>query len=106
MIATIFVIDLIGAETGMKDTVESPEYKAWSQFKIGTWVKMRQSDGDAVLKGKRSEGGPAILPAGSEIVYKVVEVTPEKVILEGKTNTFTLKQEVPAKVDKRLILAE
>jgi hypothetical protein len=82
---------------GVQDKVENPQYKAWASFKPGSWVKH-----------KTEMEGPGGQKVEMEMTATLVEVTPEKLVLDRKqTMTFggrtmdlpVRKEEVEAKVD-------
>ncbi|HYF00944.1 MAG TPA: hypothetical protein VEJ18_18625 [Planctomycetota bacterium] len=50
---------------------ENPDYRAWSAFKPGSWVKLR-------IRGEASE---------KEVTVRLVQVTPEQVVVERTTRS-------------------
>lgn len=80
-----------------EEKVENPQYKAWASFKAGSWVKHKMV---------MDAGGRAM---EIETTATLLEVTPEKLILEqkqkmdvgGRTMELPAKrEEVAAKVEK------
>lgn len=74
--------------------VPNPDYQAWSAFKPGSMVRLRQSEKKA-------------LPAESEIVRKlvaltdaaaIVETTRSELIGDAKQELATLREEIPAMI--------
>lgn len=89
---------LVLAQMGRAEQVDNPNYKMWSNFKPGSWARYNVVTDGGAFK--------------SELVMtmKLVEVTPEKVVLETsstinaggqKIDTPAQKTEIPAKVEKK-----
>ncbi|HNW36908.1 MAG TPA: hypothetical protein PKM25_18350, partial [Candidatus Ozemobacteraceae bacterium] len=68
--ACILMAVLAAATVFAADMVDNPSYAAWSKFKIGTELKYKQVSEVANMKTE------------SEITYKLVELTPEKAVVE------------------------
>jgi hypothetical protein len=83
------------AAVAYAETVESVEYKRWSECKAGSWVTFNATVTDA--EGKKRE---------FELTNKLVEITPEKIVIEttetegGKAKTPS-KKDHAAKVEKK-----
>ncbi len=80
-----------------EEMVENPNYKAWAKFKTGASVKYKSVMDAGAAKTE------------SEIVYSLVELTPEKAVVEMKGSTMIMgnkmdmpatKMEHPAKLPK------
>jgi hypothetical protein len=77
------------------ETIESPEYKRWSECKAESWVT--HSATITENEGKKRE---------FEVTTKLVEISPEKIVLEttekegGKSKTLP-KKDYPAKIEKK-----
>ncbi|HEY9069046.1 MAG TPA: hypothetical protein VIV61_02260 [Candidatus Ozemobacteraceae bacterium] len=67
------------------DLVDNPSYAVWSKFKIGAELKYKQVSEVANMKTE------------SEITYKLVELTPEKLVVEmgGSSMVAGNKMELP-----------
>jgi hypothetical protein len=76
------------------ETMENLEYKRWSEFKPESWVTHKVT---SEMEGKKSE---------IELTTKLVEVSPEKLVLEttetvgGKSKTLP-KKDYPAQIEKK-----
>jgi hypothetical protein len=76
------------------ESIDSLEYKRWSGFKPESWVTHKVT---SEVEGKKSE---------MELTTKLLEVSPEKLVLEttetvgGKAKTLP-KKEYPAKIEKK-----
>jgi hypothetical protein len=79
----------VGAEL-----IDNPQYKAWANYKIGTRLFLRQA---ITEQGKQTR---------SEITQELIEITPEKVVIEiGKVADLGKhegkpRKEIPAKIEK------
>jgi hypothetical protein len=101
--ATIRVITLgltlaFGASLCRAEQVDNPQYKQWSKFKAGAWVK------------HKSETSFGDQKTSQEMTTKLVELTPEKAVIEStismtmgdqKMDMPAQKMDVPAKVEKK-----
>lgn len=95
--------------TAAAPKVDNPRYTAWAKFKPGTLVKTRTENEMPGMQGLRLANG-AELKVEQTLTLKLIEVTPEKVVLESmatKQNVAndvkTMKPEtltIPAKIDK------
>lgn len=83
---------------GTQEKMDNPQYTYWKSCKPGSWVKHKMV---MEAQGMKME---------SETVSTLVEVTPEKVVLEAKTSMNAAgrkmelpsqKQDVPAQVEKK-----
>jgi len=92
-VALVFAAGACAAD----EQIDNPAYKKWSAYKPGTWVKYKQSGETA---GQKTE---------TETTFKLLEVTPEKAVLEismsmnvagQKMDMPAQKQDVPAKFTK------
>ncbi len=83
--ACILMAVLAAATVFAADMVDNPSYAAWSKFKIGTELKYKQVSEVANMKTE------------SEITYKLVELTPEKAVVEmgGASVVAGNKMELP-----------
>jgi len=61
---------------------ENPVYKQWAKFKVGTMVKYKQ---ESDMAGTKTEG---------EMTYTLVELTPEKAVVEMGMTTLMLGNKV------------
>ena len=85
---------------GAEELVDNPVYKNWSKFKPGAYVKMK-----SVTKVSGQE-------TTVDMTQKLIEVTPEKVVIEVTTAFKSSEYEMPAntssidqmaKVDKSML---
>jgi hypothetical protein len=79
------------------EQIDNPQYKQWSAFKPGTWVKFHQT---VEAAGQKTE---------MDTTTKLIEISPDKAVLEStmsmtvagnKMDMPAQKQEVPAKTAK------
>jgi hypothetical protein len=92
----IGAFSLLAACAGLvfAETMESTEYKRWSDCKPGSWITHKVTTEKG---GKTSE---------LELTTKLVELSPEKLVLEttetagGKSKTLP-KKDYPAKIEKK-----
>jgi hypothetical protein len=76
-------IPLVISAQAQDDRVDNPPYKSWSAFKKGTTVKLLQKvvdksgDSPGVVDATARPQGPAEM----YLTYRLVEVTPEKVVV-------------------------
>jgi hypothetical protein len=79
------------------EQIDNPSYKAWAKFKPGTTVTLK---GENDMAGNKTE---------SEMTTTLVELTPEKAVVEmkmsmvmagSKTDMPASKSDVPAKIEK------
>jgi hypothetical protein len=89
------LVSIAGAEM-----VANPEYQSWSRFKPGTVTKMETR---SVSNGREIR---------SEITNKLLEVTPQKLVIETTTvldasgqkmQSPTVTRDVPAEMDEALV---
>ncbi|MFZ2957363.1 MAG: hypothetical protein WA705_10775 [Candidatus Ozemobacteraceae bacterium] len=69
-ILAIAVLLVVSGAVFAADMVDNPTYQNWAKYKAGTFVKYKQN---AEVMGNKTE---------SEIVTTLLEVTPEKVVVE------------------------
>ncbi len=81
-LAYVMVLPAFAAE----ESIDNPTYLSWAKFKVGAQVRYRQ---EMDMAGNKTE---------SEIVYSLVEITPEKAVVEMKVATIIMgnKTEMPA----------
>lgn len=84
--AFVLMAVLAAATLFAADMVDNPAYGIWSKFKVGAELKYKQVSEVANMKTE------------SEITYKLVEVTPEKVVVEmgGAAVVAGNRMEMPA----------
>lgn len=96
-IAFVFVCAFAFVAVARAEQIDNPAYKKWSAYKPGTWVKHKTT---ADMAGQKTE---------NEMTTKLVEVTPDKAVIEiamsmtvggQKMDMPAQKQEVPAKIEK------
>lgn len=88
---------LLGLFTAQEEKVENPQYKGWASFKPGSWVKH-----------KMEMEGPGGQKMEMETTATLVEVTPEKLVIDRK-QTMTAggrTMELPAKKEEVLARVE
>jgi hypothetical protein len=66
----LLVVVMLGSCLFAQETVDNPVYQQWAKFKVGTMAKYHQS---TEVMGNKTE---------TELAYTLVEVTPEKVVVE------------------------
>ncbi|OQA08634.1 MAG: hypothetical protein BWY66_00907 [bacterium ADurb.Bin374] len=84
--AFVLMAVLAAATAFAAEMVDNPAYGVWSKFKVGAELKYKQASEVSNMKTE------------SEITYKLLEVTPEKVVVEmgGATVVAGNKMEMPA----------
>ena len=104
MVRRIFaavVILALASSTWAADLVDNPAYKAWAPYKPGSYVTKSGKTEMTLPTGVRT--------TGTQITMKLLEVTPDKVVVElsmtlttggRKVEPPVVKQEFPAKVEK------
>ncbi|NLI78489.1 MAG: hypothetical protein GX442_18875 [Candidatus Riflebacteria bacterium] len=93
----VLVVVLLSAPAGFaQEKVDNPVYQNWAKFKPGTMVKYAQT---SEMMGNKTQ---------SEVAYTLLEVTPEKVVIEMGGSTVIMgnqtempktRIEYPAKAD-------
>ncbi len=86
LFSAILMVALISAvAVSAADKVDSPVYQQWAKFKVGTLAKYHQVND---MAGAKTE---------SDIIYTLLEITPEKVVVEmsGEMNVAGQKMEMP-----------
>lgn len=88
---------------GESEKIDNSVYRSWSKFKVGTIVKYRQEKGD-----------PGNVTLMGEMVFTLIEFTPEKAVVEQKQEVSmngkkvwlpATRREYFAKVDKTVTTA-
>jgi hypothetical protein len=82
------------ARTDEKDTAENPYYKHWSKSKVGSSVELKETTKSPGGKGEPGDEDVKI------ITHKLIELTPEKAVVETvvtEGETFGFVQSAPTK---------
>jgi hypothetical protein len=94
------VLMLVATAVRADEQIDNPQYKQWSNFKPGSWVKYKTTSEAA---GQQST---------MEMTTKLLELTPDKAVVERTTSMVAggqkmdmpaQKQEIPAKIDKPVV---
>src|SRR5512146_2882612 len=92
VLLTVLVI-LSSGTVAMAEQIDNPQYASWSKFKPGTSIT-RKAEVD--VNGQKM---------ATETTTTLVEVTPEKAVIENKTSMPGMdmpgqKMDIPAKIEK------
>ncbi len=97
LVLSVLVMVLLSVQAGVaQEKIDNPVYQNWAKFKPGTMVKYAQT---SEMMGNKTQ---------SEVAYTLLEVTPEKVVIElggstvimgNKTEMPKTRIEYPAKAD-------
>lgn len=99
-------LGLMAETVSAADKVPNPAYQNWAQFKAGSWSKVQSAM--QVKDEQGDEDAPKAPKMGMTMTRKLVELTPEKAVVEttmvmnmaGQERTMPARrQEIPATID-------
>ena len=90
----VTLVLMLGSSAVLAEQIDNPAYTSWAKFKPGSVLK---TNTQSMIAGQK---------LSIEMTSKLLEVTPEKVIVEVTTETTTGQMKLPSQVRKQDVPAK